>query len=114
MITISVKRGNPPQQLVQELSITGHALYDDYGKDIVCAAVSSVSINMINASEALLGVPLETRQGEGELVCFVPESRDPQVDAQVQLLMETLVFSLKSIAEEYPSFVSMTDNHNKS
>lgn len=114
MITISVKRGNPPQQRVQEVSITGHALYDDYGKDIVCAAVSSISINLINASEAILDVPLETRQGEGELVCIVPESRDPQVAAQVQLLMETLVFSLKSISKEYPSFVSMTDQHNNS
>ena len=27
----------------------GHALYDDYGKDIVCAGVSSVVITSVNA-----------------------------------------------------------------
>ena len=28
--------------------ITGHALFDDYGKDIVCSAVSSIVITTIN------------------------------------------------------------------
>ena len=31
------------------ITITGHALYDDYGKDIVCAAVSSTVITTVNA-----------------------------------------------------------------
>ena len=26
----------------KDISVTGHAMYDDYGKDIVCAAASSV------------------------------------------------------------------------
>ena len=32
-----------------KVTISGHALYDDYGKDIVCAGVSSVVITTINA-----------------------------------------------------------------
>ena len=31
------------------ITIAGHALYDDYGKDIVCASVSSIVITTINA-----------------------------------------------------------------
>lgn len=34
---------------VNKVMITGHALYDDYGKDIVCASVSSVIITTVNA-----------------------------------------------------------------
>ena len=30
------------------ITIAGHALYDDYGKDIVCASVSSIVITSIN------------------------------------------------------------------
>ncbi len=30
------------------ISISGHALYADYGKDIVCSAVSSIVITTIN------------------------------------------------------------------
>lgn len=31
-----------------KISIKGHALYDDYGKDIVCSAVSSIVTTTIN------------------------------------------------------------------
>lgn len=32
-----------------KIIIKGHAMYDDYGKDIVCASVSSIVITTINA-----------------------------------------------------------------
>lgn len=32
-----------------KIEIKGHANYDDYGKDIVCASVSSIAITTINA-----------------------------------------------------------------
>ena len=32
-----------------KIEIKGHANYDDYGKDIVCATVSSIVITTINA-----------------------------------------------------------------
>ena len=32
-----------------KVEINGHANYDDYGKDIVCASVSSIVITTINA-----------------------------------------------------------------
>lgn len=41
MIKVSVTKKN---QQIQEVSIQGHAMYDDFGKDIVCAAVSSCVI----------------------------------------------------------------------
>ena len=35
--------------LDDSITITGHANYDDFGKDIVCASVSSIAITTINA-----------------------------------------------------------------
>lgn len=32
----------------KNISITGHAMYDDFGKDIVCSAVSSIVITSLN------------------------------------------------------------------
>ena len=32
----------------KKISITGHSLYDDFGKDIVCSSVSSIVITTIN------------------------------------------------------------------
>lgn len=33
---------------IESFKISGHANYDDYGKDIVCASVSSIAISSIN------------------------------------------------------------------
>ena len=46
MIKISIKY---EENKIKEVLIKGHALYDDYGKDIVCAAVSSIVITTVNA-----------------------------------------------------------------
>ena len=46
MIKISIKQEN---EQISEILIKGHALYDEYGKDIVCAAVSSIVITTVNA-----------------------------------------------------------------
>ena len=40
---IKVKKNN------KKICITGHALYDTYGKDIVCASVSSIIYTTVNA-----------------------------------------------------------------
>lgn len=34
---------------ITEIELNGHACFDDYGKDIVCAGVSSVVITSVNA-----------------------------------------------------------------
>ena len=50
MIKIKVKENN---NKIEEISITGHAMYDDFGKDIVCSSVSSIVITTVNAIERI-------------------------------------------------------------
>ena len=45
MIRITYQESNG---IIAKVNITGHANYNDYGKDIVCAAVSSIAISTIN------------------------------------------------------------------
>ena len=45
MIKIKV---NYKDNFIDSFKISGHANYDDYGKDIVCASVSSIAITSIN------------------------------------------------------------------
>ena len=37
----------------EHISILGHAMYDDYGKDIVCAAVSSIVTTSVESIAAI-------------------------------------------------------------
>ena len=41
MIKVNIKKNH--------IEIKGHAMYDDYGKDIVCASISSIAITTVNA-----------------------------------------------------------------
>lgn len=45
MIKINIKKKD---NVVYEIVIKGHANYDEAGKDIVCAAVSSMAITTVN------------------------------------------------------------------
>ena len=46
MIKVKVER---KENFIKQIKITGHAKYDEYGKDIVCAGVSSALITTVNA-----------------------------------------------------------------
>ena len=50
MITVNVIKEN---RKYKKITILGHAMYDDYGKDIVCSACSSIVITTINGILAL-------------------------------------------------------------
>ena len=45
MIKVLIKKEN---NKINEIEFLGHALYDDSGKDIVCASVSSIVITTVN------------------------------------------------------------------
>ena len=46
MIKVTIKKENG---IIVNIKMTGHAKYDEYGKDIVCAGVSSALITSVNA-----------------------------------------------------------------
>lgn len=108
MIHIWVKRD--PTGKFQRIQIEGHADYAEYGKDIVCAAVSGITIGMINAIEKLLDVQLITDSVDaGKLDFQIPTISTSEVEAKVQLLLEAMIVALSNVADEYPQFVNMSE-----
>ncbi|WEK55364.1 MAG: ribosomal-processing cysteine protease Prp [Candidatus Cohnella colombiensis] len=107
MIKITLVRD--VQGHLTQFTVSGHAYYDDPGKDIVCAGVSAVSIGAVNAIEKLTGlVPhTEITEQSGLLKVIAPNSEDEGRNAQVQLLLEGMVVALESIAQEYGKFVKI-------
>jgi uncharacterized protein YsxB (DUF464 family) len=111
MINVKIKRN--ADGLISEFSIKGHANYADYGKDIVCSAVSAISIGIYNSIATLVGIELPVRQGKsGELACWIPMDYPEKKQEQIQLLLEAMVVSLKDIEKEYGSFIKITEKSN--
>ena len=82
--------------LYDSFSCDGHAEYDDYGKDVVCAAVSVLVINTINSIDKFTDNVLEASNEEGILLRFVNK---PDEDAI--LLMNSLLLGLEEIQRQY-------------
>ncbi|MFD1484335.1 ribosomal-processing cysteine protease Prp [Lacticaseibacillus baoqingensis] len=91
-------------------AMTGHADSGAYGQDIVCAAVSAVSIGAVNGIEALAGFAPDVDADEvngGHLVVTVDQAQTGESQHIAQILLENLLLSMQSIAESYGDYVQI-------
>ena len=99
MIKVNVKYNN---NNVYELVIKGHAGYDEHGKDIVCAAVSSMAITVINDIIALDNDSIAYEEKSGLLIIRV--KRDTEVNNK---LLDNLVRMLTELKDQYPKNIEI-------
>ncbi|MFD1429914.1 ribosomal-processing cysteine protease Prp [Lacticaseibacillus mingshuiensis] len=95
--------------------ITGHADSGDFGHDIVCAAVSAVSIGAVNGIESLAGFEPDVQADEvngGHLDVAFDKTVSGEQHHIAQLLLENLLLSLQSIAEQYGDYVTITTRNS--
>lgn len=85
---------------IEAFQVTGHAGSGDYGKDIVCAAVSVLAQATVNGLEQRLGLRPQVRTGDGDLACRLPPDLPPHLAERAQDLLETMVFALRNLAEQ--------------
>ncbi len=87
-----------------QIKISGHAMYDDYGKDIVCAAVSSISITSINAALRLNPKALTYKEEEGLLIIDIL-SHDKITDTIILNMIELL----KELRKQYKNNIEINE-----
>lgn len=98
MIKVNVKRND---NKVYELVIKGHAGYDVHGKDIVCAAVSSMTITTVNNIIAL-DDSIDYEENSGLLIIRV--KRDTEINNK---LLDNLVRMLTELMGQYPKNIEI-------
>lgn len=112
MIKVTFVRREGSGEVVS-FRIEGHAQYAKPGKDIVCAAVSAISVGTVNSIEALAGVQLPATMKSGWLQSDIPHGVDASVNERVQLLIESMAVMLGTIAESYGRHVVINDQYLK-
>ena len=78
------------------ITISGHANSAEYGKDIVCASVSSIIYTTINALKKIQESSLEVEDNASMIIKVLTD------DEIVNALVENMMELLKSIEEDYP------------
>lgn len=108
MINISIYR-HPSNHVIRSFSIKGHADYDEYGKDIVCAGVSAVTVGTVNAVEALTGVVLANHMENGWLQAKLPDHLSMEQEEKVNLLLEAMLVMLRTIEQSYGDYITIQE-----
>ena len=90
--------------------LKGHAGYASSGSDIICSAVSMLTINTVNAIEEFTGIhPALHEEGtQGAMEFHIDRAEDKS-----QLLLKTLLLGLESVREEYgKKYISIKKSQN--
>ena len=90
-------------ELLSGFSLSGHAGYDDYGHDIVCASVTSAVQMTANALTEVLKLKADVSVGEN-----VIQVKLSKQDAQKgQSFLQALLHHLNILAEDYEGTIKV-------
>jgi len=75
----------------------GHSGYGVSGQDIICSAISMLTINTANSIEELTFTKINAKDCDGFISFDFPEG----IDEKATLLMDSMVLGLKTIEDTY-------------
>ena len=99
MIRINI---NYKDNYINKITLMGHADYNEYGTDIVCAAVSATYLTTINGILSLSEEAIEVLSND--------DTHDINVllqDDTINKLLENMIRCLKSLEEKYPNNIKI-------
>lgn len=108
MIEVTIHR-RASDRSIRAFAVRGHAGFDKRGRDIVCAAVSAITVGTVNAVEALTGVVLPNEVRDGFLQASVPDSLEGERAEQIRLLLESMLIMLQTIEQSYGRYIAVRE-----
>ena len=103
MITVQVTYKN---QLITELLVKGHAQSAEKGKDLICAAVSSIVVGGANAITNPKCFAFQEQEGLFQIQAVCP------INEHDKDVLKTILTQLKTVAEEFPKNVRIVEKGN--
>ena len=96
MIKINISRDN------NKIEILGHSMYSDFGKDIVCAGVSSVVTTTINGILSFNKDYINYQSLKDKFIIKINNHNEI-----VDTLIKNMINMLEQIEEDYPKNVKI-------
>ena len=84
------------------ITINGHAGYDDKGKDIVCASVSSIVITTINGIIEVNPDAIDYSDLDNEIII-----RKLKEDETVNKLLNNMILLLENLEKDYKDYIKI-------
>ena len=101
MIKVEIIRNN---NNIKKISILGHAMYDDYGKDIVCASVSTLVISTVNNILSINDKTIKVEQNDSKIIIeYILK------DNIIDILINNMISKLNTLANNYIKNIKIID-----
>ncbi|MDD4188153.1 MAG: ribosomal-processing cysteine protease Prp [Bacilli bacterium] len=84
------------------ITITGHANFADFGKDIVCASISSIIITSVNNMMTIDNQSIDYTDNNNKLIIRIVKENELLIK-----LFNNLINLLKNLAEDYPNNIKI-------
>jgi len=89
---------------VKQIDIIGHANYDEYGKDIVCSATSSIVTTTVNAILSFDKDYIEYIEGKDKFTIKINDCNEI-----VTKLITNMLNLLKELENDYPKYIKIKE-----
>ena len=99
MIKVNV---NKKDNQIDSIVLSGHAMYDDYGKDIICASVSSIVMCSVEAIANFDTDAIDIKQSKDKLDIIINKE-----DNITQKLVNNMLNCLKELEKKYPQNIKI-------
>ena len=107
MVNVNIcrdKAGN-----IKKFVVKGHAGFDREGRDIVCAAVSTVAYTSAGSLQELVGLENFFEERHGFMTCSIDMDISPELKHDAQIIMAVAYIGFKQIELAYPKHVKVMD-----
>ena len=100
MVKVSIKNIDE----INEITISGHSGYEESGKDIVCASVSSIAITTINGILSIDSDSLEYQTSDGYIKILIKKH-----STVVDNLIQNMINLLKELENNYNKYIKIEE-----
>lgn len=104
MVTVHIRKKN--DRLVS-YEMTGHAEFDEPGKDLVCAAASILAQNTLVSYNEVLGIMPIYDLEDGWLYCELPEELTAAQRHDSDVLSRSFEVGIRGMVEIYPEHIEL-------
>lgn len=108
MITVHIRREGGNGRMTG-FHVSGHANFAKRGEDIVCSAVSAVTVGTVNSVEAIAGVEMTAEMKSGFLDANLPGEVPQAARESINVILETMLVMIRTIESSYGQYVRIDD-----
>jgi uncharacterized protein YsxB (DUF464 family) len=93
-----------------EITVSGHAGFADHGEDIICAAVSVLTISILNGLTEIIGRnDLNQSIKDGYTHFIIPNSSNDLQKTKTDTLIATYYLGIQGIKEAYGNYINIKE-----